>query len=226
MINEIIFFISVVFIALSSIIALFVGPVALTALVSLQVVLMNLFVTKQIMLCGLNATSADALGIGAVLGINILREYYGAATARKTVYISFLLSVFFTIVTLLQLAYLPSVFDVQQTHFKAILGHMPRILAASLFTYIFVQSIEYYLYDIFKRRFMGRYFIMRNYGTMLVTQLIDTVLFTLLGLYGVVDNLTEVIMVSFAIKAVTIICMTPLVVICKKIAELSGYVKI
>lgn len=226
MVNEILFLVSIVFIAASSIGALFAGPAALTALVCLQVVLMNLFVTKQMVLCGLNATTADALGIGAVLGINLLREYYGAAIARKTVYLSFGIVVFYTIITWLQLAYVPSACDVQQVHFVAILGHMPRILAASLFTYILVESIEYYLYDYYKRKFDGSYFIIRNYGVVLLTQLLDTILFTFLGLYGLVDNVTEVIMVSYAIKAVTIICMTPLLVFCKKILELSGYVKI
>lgn len=226
MINEIIFLVSIVFIALSSILALYLSATALTALVCLQIVLMNLFVTKQMVLCGLNATTADALGIGAVLGINLLREYYGALVARKTVYLSFAIVIFYTIITWLQLAYVPAACDVQQVHFVAILGQMPRILTASLFTYMFVESIEYYLYDYYKRKFDGRYFIIRNYGVVLVTQLIDTVLFTFLGLYGLVDNVYEVITVSYVIKAVTIICMTPLLVFCKKILEWLGYVKI
>ncbi len=226
MINEIIFLLSIIFIAFSSIIALYFSATALTALVCLQVVLMNLFVTKQMMLCGLNATTADALGIGAVLGINLLREYYGAAIARKTVYLSFGIVLFYTIITWLQLAYVPSTCDVQHVHFVAILGQMPRILAASLFTYMLIESIEYYLYDYFKRKFDGHYFIVRNYGVVLVTQLLDTILFTILGLYGIIDNVSEVITVSYAIKAVTIICMTPLLVMCKKALEWFGYAKI
>jgi uncharacterized integral membrane protein (TIGR00697 family) len=226
MINEVLFLVSIIFIAFSSIIALYLSATALTALVCLEIVLMNLFVTKQMMLCGLNATTADALGIGAVLGINLLREYYGALIARKTVYLSFAIVIFYTIITWLQLAYEPSACDVQQPHFVAILGQMPRILLASLFTYMLVESIEYYLYDYYKKWFNGRYFIIRNYGVVLVTQMLDTVLFTVLGLYGIVDNVTEIITVSYAIKAITIVCMTPLMVICKKILERAGYVKI
>lgn len=226
MINELIFILSVVFIAISSIIALYVGPAALTALVCLQIVLMNLFVTKQIFLFGLNATAADSLGIGAVLGINLLREYYGASIARKTVYVSFGIVLFYTIIAWLQLAYMPSMYDVQQEHFVAILVNMPRILVASIFTYILIESIEYYLYDYYKRRFHDSYFILRNYGIVLATQLLDTILFTVLGLYGIIDNPHEVIAVSYAIKAVTVLCMTPLVVLCKKIVEWFGYAQI
>ncbi|MBY0110230.1 MAG: queuosine precursor transporter [Candidatus Babeliaceae bacterium] len=226
MLNEIIFLFSIVFIAVSAIGALYAGPVALTALVCLQVVLMNLFVTKQILLCGMHATTADALGIGAVLGINLLREYYGASIARRTVYLSFAIVIFYTIITWLQLAYVPSACDVQQQHFIAILGHMPRILAASLFTYMLVESLEYYLYDYFKRIYNTRFFIARNYGVVLVTQLLDTILFTFLGLYGLVDNLYEIIIVSYLIKAITVIFMTPLLSACKKLIEWFEYVKV
>ncbi len=226
LINELIFSVSIIFIAFSSILALYTSPAALTALVCLQVVLMNLFVTKQMILCGLTATTADALGIGAVLGINLLREYYGASIARRTVYISFAIVIFYTIITWLQLAYVPSACDVQQQHFVAILGHMPRILGASLFTYMLVESLEYYLYDYFKRAYNGRYFIARNYGVVLVTQLLDTVLFTFLGLHGVVSNLYEIITVSYLIKAVTVLCMTPLLVVCKKFLKWFSYVEI
>lgn len=224
MINELIFLLSIVFVACSTIYALYLCPAALMALVSLQVVLMNLFVTKQIMLFGFNATSSDVLGIGAVLGINLLREYCGSSAARTSVIISFLAVGFYTIISWLLLGYAPSVYDTQQPHFIALLQPMPRILLASLFVYILVQTLEYKLYDILQKKFNGKYFIFRNYSVVLFTQLLDTVLFSYLGLYGIVDNLTEIIIISYAIKAVTIICMTPLLVLCKKILDWLGYV--
>jgi uncharacterized integral membrane protein (TIGR00697 family) len=222
MVNEFIFLFSIVFIAASTVYALYLCPAALMALVSLQVVLMNLFVTKQITLFGFNATSTDALGIGAVLGINLLREYCGASTARTSVIVSFLAVTFYTVIASMQLAYVPSLFDTQQPHFVALLQPMPRILFASLFSYITIQILEYWLYDKLQRQFKGKYFILRNYSVVLFTQFLDTVLFTVLGLAGIVDHIGEIIIVSYAIKAVTIICMTPLLVFCKKVMQWSG----
>ncbi len=223
MVNEGIFFLEIFAIAASVVFSLYLCPAALMALISLHVVLMNLFVTKQITLFGLNATSTDALGIGAVLGINLLREYCGSSAARTSIIISFWAVFFYTFIAYTQLAYAPSLFDTQQLHFIAILQPMPRILAASLFSYVTVQSIEYWLYDRAHTYFKGKYFILRNYGVVLFTQFIDTVLFTVLGLSGLVDNISEIILVSYLIKAVTILCMTPLLVVCKKVLEWTGH---
>ncbi len=226
MINELIFCFSIVFIAAATIGALTVSAAALTALVSLSVVLMNLFVTKQILLFGYNATSTDALGIGAVLGINLLREYYGRAVGRQAVIISFLAVGFYTIISALVLAYEPSAWDTQHVHCVALLQPMPRILIASLISYITIETLEYWLYDRLYKKLNGRYFIARNYAIVLFTQLLDTVFFTLLGLHGIVDNIGEIMLVSYGIKVVTIICMTPLVALCKKILDWVGYVAV
>lgn len=185
---------------------------------------MNLFVTKQITLGGLNATGSDALGIGAVLGINLLREYCGASVARTGVIISFAIVCFYTVVAFLQLLYVPSAFDTQHIHFVALLQPMPRILAASLFSYMIVQTLEYVLYDFFKKKYHSKFFILRNYGVVLFTQFLDTILFALLGLYGLVHHVGEIILVSYTIKAATIILMTPLIVCCKRILDWLGYV--
>ena len=221
--NEFIFLKTLIFLSLSAIFCLALSPAALTALISLQVVLMNLFVTKQITLFGLHATSSDALGIGAVLGINLLREYCGAKQAGKAVLISFISVTFYTIISWLQLKYVPALADTQQPHLVALLAPMPRILAASLFSYIIVQSLEYWLYDRLQKKFHGAYFILRNYGVVLFTQLIDTILFTLLGLSGIVDDMSQIIIVSYGIKAVTIFSMTPMLAACKKILDWTGY---
>ncbi len=184
---------------------------------------MNLFVTKQILLFGFNATSTDALGIGAVLGINLLREYCGSSTARTTVILSFFAVAFYTVIGYMQLGFVPSPWDTQHHHFVAILQPVPRILAASLVSYITIESLEYWLYDKLYKRLKGRYFIARNYSIVLFTQLLDTIFFTFLGLYGIVDNLGEILVVSYGIKVITILCMTPLMVICKKVLDWAGY---
>lgn len=211
MTNELIFFLSIGFIAASTLFALRISTLALSALVCLEVVLMNLFVTKEIVLFGLHATSSDALGVGAVLGINLLREYCGRESARGTVYVSFALMIFYTLASLIFLAYHPSSSDTQHEHFMAILAPMPRIMCASLATYFVIELLEYYVYDWLKAAVNSRFVIARNYGVLFTTQFLDTVMFTLLGLWGIVEHVGDVILVSYAIKIVTILVATPAV---------------
>lgn len=219
MTNELIFFASLIVITAGMLYAFVQAPAVLMALISLQVVLMNLFVTKQITLFGFPATSSDALGIGAILGINMLREYVGANAAKTAVIASFITVIFYTVICIIQLAYAPNGYDIQQEHLVALLQPMPRILIVSMATYLFVQMLEYYLYDYFKRKYHQKFFIARNYGVVLFTQFIDTVLFSYLGLSGLVHSVPHVIAVSYSIKAITLICMTPLLVMFKKILQ-------
>ena len=51
------------------------------------------------------------------------------------------------------------------------------------------------------------------------SQLLDTSLFSLLGLYGMVASLSDIILVSFLVKLAIIGCMTPLTALSKKIVR-------
>ena len=74
MMNELLFIIHSIIIACFSLVALSLGSGALIAYVSLQCILANLMVLKQVTLFGLSATCADPFTIGATLGLNMLQE--------------------------------------------------------------------------------------------------------------------------------------------------------
>ena len=151
--NEIIFFIYVIILSISSIIALRISESALVSFISLQAILANLFVTKQIVLFGFIATASDALAVGCTLGLNLLQEYYGKAQAQKAVIVSFLCLVVYTILSALHVLYVPAPSDITQTCFTTILSGMPRIIAASLTAYFIVQNLDCWLYGKLKEKF-------------------------------------------------------------------------
>jgi uncharacterized PurR-regulated membrane protein YhhQ (DUF165 family) len=76
MLNESVFFLQVVLIIAFSLLALKRGSAALTTWITVQALLANLFVLKQITLFGLNVTASDGFAIGSLLGINLLQEYF------------------------------------------------------------------------------------------------------------------------------------------------------
>jgi len=191
--------------------ALAIGEYALIAFVSMQAVLANLFVIKQITLGGMNATSADAFMVGAMLGVNLLQEYFGKKAARQAIIITFFLLLFYLTVSQIQVYYLPSVYDFAHPHFSAILTVAPRIVVASFLVYALVQILNYYVYSFLHMLWDQQYLVTRNYVTVIFCQLLDTMFFGFLGLYGIVEHIWQVILVSCVIKCVIIAIAVPFV---------------
>jgi uncharacterized integral membrane protein (TIGR00697 family) len=209
--NEFIFFLYLLFIIFSSLCALKLGKEALFALVSSEVVLMNLLVSEEILLFGFHATPVDALAVGTALGLNLINEYYGKQAALKAVTISSLAGLFYMFVSLLHCAYQPAPTDLYAAHFLPVLSLAPRIIIASFIAYYITQQFEAYLYFFLKKSWLSPYFLVRNYCSLLITQALDTVLFTLVGLAGILDNLVSVMLVAYTIKIITVMCAVPFI---------------
>ena len=221
--NELLFIFHSLFITGCVLGALYVGKEALIGLIALLAIFSNLFVTKQITLFGLHATPTDAFTIGIVLSLNVLREYYGQAITKKAISISFALSLFYTVVSQLHVLYVPNLYDAMHHHAVALFGIMPRIITASLFTYFVVQRFDCFFYEFLKKRCKNNYLIIRNYGSLIISQFLDTALFSFLGLYGVVDSIIPVVGVSYCIKLLVIFIATPFLWFSKKIMDVKKY---
>jgi queuosine precursor transporter len=223
--NELVFIFHTIIIATFALGSLALGRYALVAFVCTQCILANLFVVKQITLFGLTATCADAFTVGATIGLNLLQEYFGKETAKKTIWINFFLLIFYAIVSQIHLMYIPDLADTAQKHFLPILQLMPRIVIASFSVYLFTQMTDYYLYGILKKAFHDKHIILRNYASIAFCQLLDTVLFSFLGLYGIIDNIWQVICISYLIKLASIVIATPFVGFSRKIYTLTQKTK-
>ena len=209
MMNELLFIVQSFCVGSAALIALALGREALVTLVCLQCVLANLFVLKQTTLLGLNATCADAFTIGATLALNVLQEYHGKEIARRAVTTNTFVLCVVALVSQLHLLYVPSPFDTMQIHYAALLAFIPRIVFASFTVYFISQTVDYLLYGLLKKQLGDRLLVVRNLVSSSVSQFIDTALFTFLGLYGLIDNLWQVVIVSYAVKMIAIGLTTP-----------------
>ena len=185
--------------------ALRFGKSALISFISLQTVLANFFVMKQIELFGLTLTCSDLFMVSSLLGLNLLQEYYGRAVARKAVEISFFSLFFFAAISQIHLWYLPAPVDFSHDAFETLLKVTPRMALSSLFVYYIVQRVEISLFDWFKKRWSDRYLSWRVTFTLCLTQALDTLLFSFLALYGVVNALDHVIFVSYLMKLLLVL---------------------
>ncbi|MFA5074822.1 MAG: queuosine precursor transporter [Candidatus Babeliales bacterium] len=211
MLNELFFLLQIITVIFFVLIALNIGSQALVAFVCMQVILANLFVTKQITLFGLNATCSDVFIIGSILGINLLQEYFEQNLAKKVIYINFFVSIFYLVMSQIHLIYVPNSYDYMQEHFLYILKFMPKLTVASIIAYFVVQILNLWFYKFLKKIFQDKFLVTRNFISICVSQLIDTLLFAFIGLYGIVNSIWSVIAISCAIKIVIVLISTPFI---------------
>lgn len=202
--NECIFFLHLFFVLGFLWLSLKRGIHALYLFVALQVLFANLFLVKQMHLFGLDVTCSDVYAVGALLGLNLIREIYGAKAMQRAIALSFFSLLFFLCMSKVHVFYLPNSFDETHLAFSKIFSATPRIVMASLCVFYVVQRFDGWLYGYLKKRKEKNFFLRMN-SSLLCSQLLDTVLFTVLGLWKVVASVLDVIVISFAIKAIVII---------------------
>ena len=197
--NELIFIFHILFVVAATLLALRLGKSSLIAFIALQGILANLFVVKQMDLFGLQVTCSDVFAIGGILSLNLLQEYFGKEAARTSVKISLFSLLVFALMSQLHLLYLPSAGDGAHVAFQTIFSSSLRIIFASIGTFYLVQQFDVRFFGLLKGSLP-----VRVATSLVCSQLIDTVLFSFLGLYGIVESVFDVILMSFAIKCLII----------------------
>ena len=208
--NSIIFLIHSTVVGVCTLAAMRGGKTLIHCWLCLLAVMMNILIRKEITLFGLNATCCDALSIGYLLGLNFVQEFFGRHEAYKVMISSFMMSVAVALLGLFHIAYLPNCHDVASMHYDAILGIAPRILLASLISFVLVQRVDVIFFAFLKRK-IPAYFSIRSTLSLILGNTLDTIIFTFLGLYGVVSSCTEIIYCSWMIKMLGITLTLPLV---------------
>lgn len=217
MYNICIFLLHIATVSGSLLLALKIGRDALLTLTCIFAVLMNLLITKQIVLGRLTATATDAFMVGILIGLNLIQEYWGKEEAQWAIMLSFASTLTTTLFSLIHLLYLPAQTDIMHPHFAALFALSPRIVTASLISYILSTRCDTAVYAYLKIPSQSlRAFI--SGGT---SQALDTVLFSLLGLYGVVPSIIPIIGISYSLKIITLLCMAPLLRIAQYVVPLK-----
>jgi len=216
MMNEPLFFIHIAVVISFLLLALRLGKSALIAFISIGGVLANLFVTKQMEFFSLTITCSDVFMIGAILALNLTQEFYGKESAKKASVIAFVSMIFFAIMSQIHLGYMPSSHDQMHGAFSSILESTPRIVAASIVVFFLVQRIDIFLFAVLKKAFNAKYLPGRLMISLVLTQFLDTILFSYLGLYGIVHSVSSIIVLSFTIKLIVIFCSAPFTLFAKR----------
>lgn len=196
----------------------FWGTTGLFVWIALAGITANIQVTKTIILFGMTATLGNIVYAGSFLATDILSEKYGKKDATRGVWIGFSAVVAFTILMQIALVFSPAPFDEMHDILAQVFGIMPRIVIASLLAYLVSQKHDVWAFSFWKERFPGPLWLRNNLST-IVSQLIDSVLFTLVAFIGVFPAgvLVEIVVTTYILKAIVALLDTPFLYIATRL---------
>lgn len=213
--NELLFFIHIVLVLGFALFSLRLGRVALVVFAILQAILANLFVLKQTSLFGLAVTCSDVFAVGGILSLNLLQDRYGKEAAKGAVNLSLVVLLFFALMSQVHLAYTPLSMDATQSSYTMLLGLAPRLIGASIATFYLVQRFDVWFFG----QLSSIKLPIRIAASLTLSQLLDTTLFSFLGLYGQVASLFDIIVFSFLVKTIVIGCSSLFVNLSKRVVS-------
>ncbi|MBQ3849216.1 MAG: queuosine precursor transporter [Clostridia bacterium] len=224
--NELIFIITVL-IYLGSVLGLYklFGKNGLYAFAVFGTLLGNIAVCKNVDIFGVATTAGNVLYASTFLVTDILSEKYGRKDATKAVAYSFSIMILWMLGTQLILWFTPNANDYINESLKTVFGLVPRITVASLMGFVCSQNIDVFLYHfIWKRTGSGKSKLwLRNNGSTLTSQLIDTVIFTFTAFWGVYPNdvFVSILLTTYLFKAAVALMDTPFMYIARRITPIS-----
>ena len=203
------------------------GKTGLYCLTVFATIAANIEVLLLVDAFGMEMTLGNILFAMTFLITDVLSENEGKRAANLAVVIGIVTSVLFLLVSQSWLLYLPSGNDWAQPAFRAIFSNTPRMMLSSLVVYAVTQAFDVWLYHAwwrFSTRRSGssrRFLWLRNNGSTLVSQLLNTLLFTFFAFWGVysLQTLASIVLSSYAIFVVTSLADTPVVYLARRIKE-------
>ena len=225
MTNEFLLIGSVIFIFSMTLAAYrFFGKTGLYCLSALATVLANIEVLLLIKAFGMEQTLGNVLFAVTFLITDILSECEGRKEANRAVWIGMFSSFFFLVLSQSWLLYHPAEGDWAMPFLKGVFSNTPRMLTASFTVYAVSQLFDVWLYHkwwAFTEKKCGdrkKFLWLRNNGSTLVSQIVNTFLFTLFAFYGTYDTATllSIFLSSYVIYIFTSLLDTPFVYLARK----------
>lgn len=166
---------------------------------------------------GMEMTLGNILFASTFLVTDILSELYGKKAAQKAVYLGIATSVIFVLISQSWLLYVPNENDFAFPAISTVFSNTPRLMIVGIVVYVIVQLFDVWMYHnwwAFTQKKFGdrkKFLWLRNNGSTLISQLLNTILFTWGAFLGTHDTATliSIAISSYVIFIVTSIADTP-----------------
>jgi len=190
------------------------GKVGLFLWIPISVIIANIQVVKTVEIFGFVATLGNIVYATSFLVTDILNENYGRKEAGKAVGMGFFALISMTVLMNIALRFVPHESDFAQDSLSTIFSIMPRIALGSLAAYALSQLHDVWAYNYLKEKRPGRKYIwLRNNLSTMVSQLIDSIVFTVIAFAGVFDIslLIEIMITTYLFKWLVAAADTPFI---------------
>lgn len=229
--NEILLILSLIFIFGCTLPAYrFWGKNGLYCMTTVVTIMANIEVLIIVNAFGLEQTLGNILFAVTFVITDILSENEGKKAADRAVNLGIASSIFFLIISQSWLLYAPGASDWASPSIRVIFANTPRIIAASLVVYAVAQKMDVWLYHKwweFTARKTGdrhRFLWLRNNGSTMISQLINSILYNVLAFAGVysANTLISICCSTYLIYFVCALLDTPVVYLSRRIKENSS----
>ncbi|MBQ8176714.1 MAG: queuosine precursor transporter [Oscillospiraceae bacterium] len=200
------------------------GKIGMYVMTAIVTILANIEVTMLVNGFGMEQTLGNVMFASTYLITDILSENESKESANRSVALGIMTSALMFIFTQYWLLYTPSESDWATPHIEAIFSTTPRLLLASFLGYAVSQRFDVWLYHrIWKattekggdsRKFLW----LRNNAATLISQIINTAMFTLIAFAGVYDKKTliSIMISSYVVYIFTSLADTPAVYLARR----------
>ena len=188
------------------------GPEYLIALFPASLIIAGIVGTKIIQVGPLTISGSTMMFSITFLITDILDEFYGKKVAMKAVWAG-LICYCLAVVTYWVSIQIPAAgFWTKDAAYSTILGGSARLIVASIVAYVITQFIDVWIFDYYKRKHNKRFLWVRNNISTMTSQLVNTIIFTLIAFLGVAPVM-KMMIGAYLVKLVIAAADTPIMYI-------------
>lgn len=219
--NEILFFITLI-VNFSCIIFAykFFGKTGMFCWIAMATIVANVEVLKCVDIFGMALTLGNVSYGSIFLATDILNEKYGIKYAQKSIFIGFFALLVFTLITQIDIHFISNSSDFAHDAMKTLFTITPRVCFGSMFAYFISNMLDVHLYMFIKKHLPSDKFLwLRNNAATMISQLIDTLLFTCIAFVGVFSKeiVIQLCITTYLLKLLIAALDTPFLYLAKKI---------
>ena len=170
------------------------GRTGLYGVVIFSLLLANIMGPKLTMVGGLQTSMGVILYSSIFFATDLLSEKYGQKEAQRAVLLGFFVSVVLVVMTQISMMYLPSTSSQTADFARSVheatvtlFDYTPRFVFGSLLAYLISQSFDVWVFHRIRNATQGRHLWLRNTGSTLLSQAVDTLIYGLVVWWGLVD---------------------------------------
>lgn len=159
---------------------------------------------------------------------DVLNEFYGKRAARFVTLVGFAMAVLSFgiiyvagVIPIAEFTKDPTWEGVNEATFANVFLGSQRMIAASLAAYLVAQFVDIGVFHVLKQVTAGKYLWLRASGSTVVSQMVDTVVITIVAWVGVLpwSKIIDIVLSAYGLKVVIAVALTPVIYACHSLVQ-------